>query len=328
MRHPGALLIAAIVGSMSLLAAGTPAQEGKTRHYYLAAEDGVWDYAPGGKEQMHGGAVPGPWTRSTRWTKARYVEYTDDTFTTKKPQPAWLGVLGPVLRAEVGDTVVVHFLNRTRRPRSVHPHGLRYTKEHEGAVYQPAGAGARVAPGGRFTYTWTADDGSGPGPGDPSSIVWWYHSHVDESADVNAGLLGPLVVTARGRARADGAPADVDREFVAMLMIFDEARGEERGLMHSINGFVFGNVPGFVANRGERVRWYLLGMGNEKDLHTLHWHGKTLRSTGRNTDVIELLPGSMATADMVADNPGTWLMHCHVADHLNAGMFATYTIGP
>jgi FtsP/CotA-like multicopper oxidase with cupredoxin domain len=31
---------------------------------------------------------------------------------------------------------------------------------------------------------------------------------------------------------------------------------------------------------------------------------------------------------MVADNPGTWLMHCHVADHLNAGMFATYTINP
>jgi FtsP/CotA-like multicopper oxidase with cupredoxin domain len=34
----------------------------------------------------------------------------------------------------------------------------------------------------------------------------------------------------------------------------------------------------------------------------------------------------MVTADMTADNPGTWLLHCHVADHLNAGMVATYTI--
>ena len=44
--------------------------------------------------------------------------------------------------------------------------------------------------------------------------------------------------------------------------------------------------------------------------------------------MIALLPGSMASADMVADNPGTWLMHCHVGDHLRAGMLATYTIAP
>jgi FtsP/CotA-like multicopper oxidase with cupredoxin domain len=328
MRRLSALLVAVLVGGLALASSGTRAQEGKTRHYYLAAEDAVWDYAPSGREQMHGGKIPRPWVKVTRWKKARYIEYADGTFTVKKPQPPWLGVLGPVIRAEVGDTVVVHFLNRTRAHRSVHPHGFRYTKEHEGAVYHPAGAGARVAPGGRFDYTWIADEGSGPGPGDPSSVVWWYHSHVDEPADVNAGLLGPIVVTARGKARADGTPGDVDREVVAMLMIFDEAKGEERGLFHSINGFVFGNVPGFVADRGERVRWYLLGMGNEKDIHTLHWHGKTLRYGARNTDVIELFPGSMATADMVADNPGTWLMHCHVADHLNAGMFGTYTINP
>jgi hypothetical protein len=45
-------------------------------------------------------------------------------------------------------------------------------------------------------------------------------------------------------------------------------------------------------------------------------------------DVIELLPGSMATADMTADNPGTWLLHCHVSDHMEGGMMATYTIYP
>ena len=43
-------------------------------------------------------------------------------------------------------------------------------------------------------------------------------------------------------------------------------------------------------------------------------------------DVIELLPGSMATADMTADNPGTWLLHCHVSDHMEGGMMATYTV--
>jgi FtsP/CotA-like multicopper oxidase with cupredoxin domain len=29
---------------------------------------------------------------------------------------------------------------------------------------------------------------------------------------------------------------------------------------------------------------------------------------------------------MLADNPGTWLLHCHVADHIHAGMFTTFTI--
>ena len=42
--------------------------------------------------------------------------------------------------------------------------------------------------------------------------------------------------------------------------------------------------------------------------------------------MIELLPGSMATADMLADNPGTWLLHCHVGDHMHAGMVAVYAI--
>ena len=35
---------------------------------------------------------------------------------------------------------------------------------------------------------------------------------------------------------------------------------------------------------------------------------------------------STATADMLADNPGTWPLHCHVGDHMHAGMLATFTI--
>ena len=64
-------------------------------------------------------------------------------------------------------------------------------------------------------------------------------------------------------------------------------------------------------------------MGSEQDLHTPHWHGKTVRDKSRTTDVIELLPGSMVTVDMMADNHGTWLFHCHVADHMEAGMMAS-----
>lgn len=321
----GAAVAGLLVGAV-LVAPPLAASQAVTRHYYIQAEDVSWDFAPFGEDRIHGGAIPAPWTNSTTWSKTRYIEYTDASFTATKPQPAWLGVLGPIIRAEVGDTIVVHFRNRADGSYGMHPHGVRYDKDNEGAHYMPAGAGAQVPPGGEFTYTWSADADSGPGPSDPSSLVWWYHSHVDEPAETNAGLLGPIVITAKGKARPDATPADVDREFVLAFFIFDEAGGKERGLMHAVNGFIFGNLSGLTMKNGERVRWYVLGMGNEVDLHTPHWHGKTLLYEGRRTDVIELLPGSMATADMVADDPGTWLLHCHVADHIDAGMLVTYTI--
>lgn len=299
-----------------------------TRHYYIAAEDVIWDYAPSGRDLMDGRAVPQPWGSHTQWHKTRYIEYTDDTFTVRKAQPEWLGILGPVIRGEVGDEIVVDFLNRSAAPHSIHPHGLRYDKANEGSFYLPWGAGARVLHNHRFTYHWFADAGSGPAPGQLNSVVWWYHGHVDEPRETNAGLLGPIVITAKGHARPDGSPKDVDREFVTAFMIFDELAGKNEGQFHAINGLVFGNLLGLTMKQGERVRWYVMSMGNEKDVHSPHWHGKTLSDGRRSLDVVELLPAGTTTVDMVADNPGTWLYHCHVEDHMEAGMMAWFTIYP
>lgn len=297
-----------------------------TRHYYIAAEDVTWNYAPSGRNLLNGNPIPQPWSLKLAWAKTRFIEYTDDTFTVPKPQPEWLGILGPAIRAEVGDEIIVDFLNRGHRGHDIHPHGLRYDKSNEGSLYLPVAKGGFVAPGARYTYHWFANAASGPGPGQPSSIVWWYHAHVDAGVEINSGLLGPIIVTAKGKAKPDGSPKDVDREFVASFMIFNELGGKPQGQFYAINGFIFGNLPGLTMRQGEKVRWYLLGMGNEIDLHTPHWHGETVIDGGRNTDVVELLPGSMATVDMLANNPGTWMFHCHVEDHMEAGMMAVYTI--
>ena len=98
--------------------------------------------------------------------------------------------------------------------------------------------------------------------------------------------------------------------------------------MHSINGYVYGNLPleAMTMKKGERVRWYLMGMGTEVDLHTPHWHGNTVTALGMRTDVVSLLPATMVTADMVPDDPGTWLFHCHVNDHITAGMMVRYRV--
>lgn len=98
--------------------------------------------------------------------------------------------------------------------------------------------------------------------------------------------------------------------------------------MHAMNGYIFGNLSGYKVKQGEKVRWHLVGMGSEVDLHTAHWHGQTVLNHGRRTDVIELLPSSMTSVDMLADNPGTWLYHCHVTDHIAAGMSTLWSVEP
>jgi FtsP/CotA-like multicopper oxidase with cupredoxin domain len=151
--------------------------------------------------------------------------------------------------------------------------------------------------------------------------VWLYHSHVGVD-DTYLGLVGTIVVTDPARAKPDRSPDDVDRELAMLFMVWNEGEGEGNQ-KHAINGRFFGSLDGLQLRVGERVRWYLVALGNEVDLHTAHWHGETVATElGIQTDVIELLPASMRTVDMVPDNPGHWMFHCHVADHMAAGMWA------
>ena len=344
----------------------------QTRTYFIAADEVSWDYAPSGINQITGQPFDevanvyvqnGPEQIGKVYFKAQYREYTDSSFTTRKPtSPEWehLGILGPVIHAEVGDTIEVVFKNNVRFPVSVHPHGVFYLKDSEGTPYNDGTSGAdknddAVPTGSTHTYRWEVPERAGPGPMDSSSVLWMYHSHVDKPAETNAGLIGPIVITARGKAKEDGSPADVDREFVTLFTVFDEnvslflvdnvqtytGRPDfvllrrlnhpafiESNLMHSINGYVYGNLPGLTMKKGERVRWYVMVQGTEVDLHTPHWHGNTGLFMHMRMDMVELLPGSMKVFDMQPDNLGTWLYHCHVNDHIIAGMLALYTVSP
>ena len=321
------------------------------REYWIAAEKVAWNYAPSGENLIRPGKGMGVWGEELVYQKYRYIQYTDDRFNRRVEQPRWMGILGPQLQAVEGDTLKVYFLNRADKPLSIHPHGVQYDEANEGADMK--GSGAFVPPGGTFTYVWETNSHSAPGPNDPSSIVWVYHSHVDPVTEVYDGLIGTIVVTKKRmeQSAADPRPKDVDKAFTILFMVFDEngretiesaQRGgqaqeakyesaeeeEEAHLKHTINGFIFGNLQGLEVKKGERVRWHLVGLGTEVDLHTAHWHGQTVLEHGRRTDVVELLPGSMVSVDMVANTPGNWLFHCHVADHITAGMVTRWKVAP
>lgn len=44
--------------------------------------------------------------------------------------------------------------------------------------------------------------------------------------------------------------------------------------IEGINGKLYGNLNGLVMTQGQKVDWYLLGMGNEVDMHTVHFHAQ------------------------------------------------------
>ena len=327
-----------------LLCLSTPT-EAATREYWIAAEKVEWNYAPSGKNLIRPAMGLDVWGKALIYEKYRYIQYTDNTYMTQVEQPAWMGILGPQLHAVEGDSVRVHFLNRADKPLSIHVHGLQYDEANEGADMK--GSGAAVPPGGTFTYHWEADSDAAPGPNDPSSIVWLYHSHVDAVTEVYDGLIGTIVVTKKGMERAanDPRPQDIDKAFTTLFLVFNEndrnivesgqsadydspEEAEEGNLKHAINGYIFGNLQGLEVQQGDRVRWYLIGLGTEVDMHTAHWHGQTVLNAGKRTDVVELLPGSMVTVDMTAKTLGNWLYHCHVADHITAGMNTRWRVVP
>ncbi|KAF4081947.1 hypothetical protein AMELA_G00146240 [Ameiurus melas] len=132
----------------------------------------------------------------------------------------------------------------------------------------------------------------------------------------------PLVICRKGTLDQRRKRQDVDAEFALLFFILMRT-------CHAINGKVYGKLQGLNMQEGQKVNWYLLGMGNEVDLHTVHLHGQTFiykTDLPHRADVFELFPGIFQTLEMMAETEGTWLLHCHVADHIHAGMETTYTI--
>jgi len=85
----------------------------------------------------------------------------------------------------------------------------------------------------------------------------------------------------------------------------------------------------------ERGRTYLFALKNETVFgHPLHIHGHyftTLRSDqgdrpSHRTDTLLLRPGERMEVAFVADNPGDWMLHCHVIEHQENGMMSYFRV--
>jgi FtsP/CotA-like multicopper oxidase with cupredoxin domain len=337
-----AAFVAGAVAGVCLFAHPALARE---RVHYIAADDVIWNYAPQGRDVIAGRALRPEGAAQLGWAyhKAIYREYTDATFTKLFPVSAaerYRGLVGPTIRAEEGDTVVIVFRNRTRLPVDIAPTGVV-------SIPKPTA----VKPGSTRTYHWPVTAAGAPASAQGSSIVWTYESDVQQGTVDNGGLIGPLIVTRRGAARADGSPADVDQEIVTLFSsqlenqspLVDENLHDRiinrRGITSkaksffidnafpSINGFVYGNMPMPVMRANSRVRWYLVTTMNGFDGHTPTWDGQTVVFQGNRSDAVGLVFHQIVV-DMVPDNPGIWLLTCSNDIHLSLGMVARYEVLP
>ncbi|NXF98160.1 FA5V protein, partial [Eubucco bourcierii] len=109
------------------------------------------------------------------------------------------GLLGPTLRAEVGDKLVVHLKNMADKPVGIHPQGIVYNENAEGSLYNDRTVSAEkrndaVLPGQVYTYVWDITEEVGPRESDLPCLTYAYYSHVNMVMDFNSGLIGALLI--------------------------------------------------------------------------------------------------------------------------------------
>src|SRR5688572_3174961 len=87
---------------------------------------------------------------------------------------------GPVLKARKGDTMVIKVKNNLNEPTVVHWHGIRLPASMDGtdSVQRP------IEPGEEFEYRFSV----------PDAGTFWYHSHQNETVQMERGMYGALIV--------------------------------------------------------------------------------------------------------------------------------------
>jgi hypothetical protein len=287
-----------------------PQPGGHKREYWVQARPAKWNVAPTGRDEWMNHPIRGRRTFTALVYQRYSAGFADPIGAASMP--------GPTFEGEVGDTLVVHFRNgddRFEQPLTVHPHGVRYNPEYDGAYLGDfTRAGGFVAPGEEFTYVWEAT---------PDSVgVWPYHDHgPNHTINTLRGLFGAVIVREKGAARPDV------EQVLVMHSLPPQVTRIER-LFQCFNGrTAAGNTPTVRARVGQDVALHVYG--GDANFHTFHVHGHRWRDAGgRFVDNPTIGPNESLTARWREDNPGRWLYHCHVATHQHAGMAGWYIVEP
>uniref|UniRef100_A0A8C0B3M1 Coagulation factor VIII n=1 Tax=Buteo japonicus TaxID=224669 RepID=A0A8C0B3M1_9AVES len=349
--------------------------QGEVRQYFIAAVEVIWEYGNQRPQHFlkqpchgcppHGTVSPDllncphpsrdPWSGRRKpfqqYRKVVFREYMDDSFTQpllRGELDEHLGILGPYIRAEVEDVIMVTFKNLASRPFSFHS-TLQAYEDMQGATQ----GGDVVKPGELRKYSWKVLPQMAPTTQEFDCKAWAYFSNVHLEKDLHSGLIGPLIICRRGVLNFVFRRQLAVQEFSLLFTIFDETKSwyflenmerncrppchiqqdnpdfKRNHSFHAINGYVSDTLPGLVMGQQQQVRWHLLNMGSTEDIHSIHFHGQMFSvrtSQEYRMGVYNLYPGVFRTVEMWPSHAGIWRVECKVGEHQQAGMSALFLV--
>jgi FtsP/CotA-like multicopper oxidase with cupredoxin domain len=230
-------------------------------------------------------------------------------------------VPGPRINLDIGDRARIVLHNDLPMATDLHLHGLDVDNGMDGVapLTQPS-----VQPGESFTYEFTADE----------PAVAMFHAHHHGQLQVPNGMLGTIFVgqmpLPAGRTVGGHAiPADLAVSQELPLVLNDSGV-----IGYSLNGKGFPATAPITATRGD---WILVHYVNEgSQIHPMHLHQFDQVVVAKDgfpldhpylADTVNVAPGERYSVLVHLDDPGTWVWHCHILNHVerDTGMFGMVT---
>src|SRR6266849_2109770 len=229
---------------------------------------------------------------------------------------------GPTIQVTRGDRVRIIVDNHLPEATSMHWHGFEVPNDMDGA---PGSSQDPIAPGGRFVYEFTLNQEG----------TYFYHSHMAMQEMI--GMIGAFVMHPK-----EAYKPRVDKDFVIIMQEYAILPNIKvpNSMNMEFNWLTFNgksspaNTP-LIVRHGERVRIRLINLG--MDHHPIHLHGHQFVVTGTeggrqpeatwgpgNTVLVGV--AQARDVEFVANNPGDWMLHCHLPHHMMNQMSSN--VGP
>src|SRR6201997_4020366 len=226
---------------------------------------------------------------------------------------------GPTIQVNQGDHVRLIVDNHPPEATSMHWHGFEVPVEMDGS---PGSSQDPIPPGGRFVYEFTLHQEG----------TYFYHSHM--AMQEMMGMIGAFIMHPREpyKLRVDKDFAIILQEYAILpnITVPNSMNMEFNWL--TLNGRAAPATTPLIVRHGERVRIRLINLG--MDHHPIHLHGHQFVVTGTeggrqpestwgrgNTVLVGV--AQSRDIEFVANNPGDWMLHCHLPHHMMNQMSST-----
>lgn len=217
---------------------------------------------------------------------------------------------GPTIRATEGDLVRVTLINNGTKFHSIHFHGIH--KSEMDGVFEG------IAPGGKFTYEFTAEPFG----------VFPYHCHMQPLEEhITHGLYGVFIIDPK-KPRAD---AD---EMVMVMNGYDTDFDTENNF-YTVNGipYYYMHHP-IQIDKNRLIRIYLLNILEFDPINNFHLHANMfdLYRTGTKlipdeyTDIVTMSQGERGILEFSYKYPGKYMFHAHKTEFAEKGWVGLFLV--